>query len=201
MAALLVIGLRALLGTLVEIIPSFPGTQPLCSWSVPGPSYTLITVLLNFPSLTGSLTGTKPACFFGGLRSRSTSCSRSLFCLASVLLPCSLCQLCVVRVLLISFPSLTGTKPACLFGGFRSRSTSYSSFSFCLASVLLPCSLCQLYVVRVLLISFPRITGSLTGTKPACLTGGFRSRATICSTSFFFLWKLVYECCTLGIHQ
>ena len=31
MAALLVIGLRALLGTLVEIIPSFPGTQPLCS--------------------------------------------------------------------------------------------------------------------------------------------------------------------------
>ena len=146
MAALLVIGLRALLGTLVEIIPSFPGTQPLCSWSVPGPSYPLIRVLLNFPSLTGSLTGTKPACFFGGLRSRSTSCSRSLFCLASVLLPCSLCQLCVVRVLLISFPSLTGT-------------------------------------------------------KPACLTGGFRSRATICSTSFFFLWKLVYECCTLGIHQ
>ena len=126
---------------------------------------------INFPSLTGSLTGTKPACFFGGFRSRSTSCSRSLFCLASVLLPCSLCQLCVVRVLLISFPSLTGTKPACLFGGFRSRSTSYSSFSFCLASVLLPCSLCQLYVVRVLLISFPRITGSLTGTKPACLTG------------------------------
>ena len=126
---------------------------------------------INFPSLTGSLTGTKPACFFGGLRSRSTSCSRSLFCLASVLLPCSLCQLCVVRVLLISFPSLTGTKPACLFGGFRSRSTSYSSFSFCLASVLLPCSLCQLYVVRVLLISFPRINGSLTGTKPACLTG------------------------------
>ena len=129
MAALLVIGLRALLGTLVEIIPSFPGTQPLCSWSVPGPSYPLIRVLLNFPSLTG----TKPACFFGGLRSRSTSCSRSLFCLASVLLPCSLCQLCVVRVLLISFPSLTGTKPACLFGGFRSRSTSYSSFFFLLS--------------------------------------------------------------------
>ena len=202
MATLQVIGLPASrLGTLVEIIPSFPGTQLLCSWSVPGPSYPLIRVLLNFPSLTGSLTGTKPACFFGGLRSRSTSCSRSLFCLASVLLPCSLCQLCVVRVLLISFPSLTGTKPACLFGGFRSRSTSYSSFSFCLASVLLPCSLCQLYVVRVLLISFPRITGSLTGTKPACLTGWFRSRATICSTSFFFLWKLVYECCTLGIHQ
>ena len=147
MAALLVIGLRALLGTLVEIIPSFPGTQPLCSWSVPGPSYPLI------------------------------------------------------RVLLISFPSLTGTKPACLFGGFRSRSTSYSSFSFCLASVLLPCSLCQLYVVRVLLISFPRITGSLTGTKPACLTGGFRSRATICITSFFFLWKLVYDCCALGINH
>ena len=139
---------------------------------------------INFPSLTGSLTGTKPACFFGGLRSRSTSCSRSLFCLASVLLPCSLCQLCVVRVLLISFPSLTGTKPAGLFGGFRSRSTSYSSFSFYLASVLLQCSLCQLYVVIVLLISFPRITGSLSGTKPACLTGGFRSRATICSTSF-----------------
>ena len=108
-AALLVISIRALLGTLVEIIPSFPGTQPLCSWSVPGPSYPLIRVLLNFPSLTGSLTGTKPACFFGGLRSRSTSCSRSLFCLASVLLPCSLCQLCVVRVLLISFPSLTGS--------------------------------------------------------------------------------------------
>ena len=137
--------LRSLLGTLVEIIPSFPGTQPLCSWSVPGPSYPLI------------------------------------------------------RVLLISFPSLTGTKPACLFGGFRSRSTSYSSFSFYLASVLLPCSLCQLYVVIVLLISFPRITGSQSGTKPAYLTGGFRSRATICSTSF--LWKLVYECCTLGIHQ
>ena len=31
MAALLVIGLCALLGTLVEIIPSFPGTQPLRS--------------------------------------------------------------------------------------------------------------------------------------------------------------------------
>ena len=134
MAVLLVIGLRALLGTLVEIIPSFPGTQPLCSWSVPGPSYTLITVLLNFPGLTG-------------------------------------------------------TKPACLFGGFRSRSTGYSSFSFCLASVLLPCSLCQLYVVRVLLISFPRITGSLTGTKPVCLFGGFRSRSTSCS-SFFFLLSL-----------
>ena len=129
--------LRSLLGTLVEIIPSFPGTQPLCSWSVPGPSYPLIRVLLNFLSLTGSLTGTKPACFFGGLRSRSTSCSRSLFCLASVLLPCSLCQLCVVRVLLISFPSLTGTKPACLFGGFRSRSTSCSS-SFFLLSLCAP---------------------------------------------------------------
>ena len=185
MAALLVIGLCALLGTLVEIIPSFPGTQPLCSCSVPGPSCPFIRVLLNFPSLTGSLTGTKPACFFGGLRSRSTSCSRSLFCLASVLLPCSLCQLCVVTVLLISFPSLTGTKPACVFGGFRSRSTSYSSFSFYLASVLLPCFLCQLSVVRVLLISFP----SLTGTKPACLTGGFRSTATICSASFFFFVK------------
>ena len=31
LAALLVIGLRILLGTLVKIIPSFPGTQPLCS--------------------------------------------------------------------------------------------------------------------------------------------------------------------------
>ena len=77
-AALLVIGLRALLGTLVEIIPSFPGTQPLCSWSVPGPSYPLIRVLLNFPSLTG----TKPACFFGGFRSRSTSWSSSFFLLS-----------------------------------------------------------------------------------------------------------------------
>ena len=103
-------------------------------------------------------------------------------------------------LILISFlsltGSLTGTKPACLFGGFRSRSTSCSSSAFCLASALLPCSLCQLSVVRVSLISF----SSLTGTKPACLTGGFRSRATICSTTFFFLWKLVYECCTLGIH-
>ena len=110
------------------------------------------------------------------------------FCLASVLLPCSLCELCVVRVLLISFPSLTGTTPACLFGGFRSRSTSCSSFSFCLASVCsyrVPCASYPLS--EFLLISFPRITVSLTGTKPACLTGRFRLRATICSTSFIFL--------------
>ena len=67
------------LGTLVEIIPSFPGSQPLCSWSVPGPSYPLIRVLLiSFPSLTG----TKPACLLGGFRSRSTSCSSSFFLLS-----------------------------------------------------------------------------------------------------------------------
>ena len=146
MAALLVIGLRALLGTLVEIIPSFPGTQPLCSWSVPGPSYPLIRVLLNFPSLTGSLTGTKPACLFGGFRSRSTSCSSSFFLLS----------LCAPN----AFP--------------------------------VPVIRCQNFIN-----SFP----SLTGTEPACLTGEYRSRASICSTSFFFLWKLVDECCTLDIHQ
>ena len=132
-----------LLGTLVEIIPSFPGSQPLCSWSVPGPSYPLIRVLLiSFPSVTG----TKPACFFGGFRSRSTSCSSSFFLLS----------LCAPN----AFP--------------------------------VPVIRCQNFIN-----SFP----SLTGTKPACLTGEFRSRASICSTSFFFLWKLVYEGCTLGIHQ
>ena len=96
LAALLVIGLRALLGTLVKIIPSFPGPHPLCLWSVPGPSYPLIRVLLIFPSLTGSLTssltGTKPACLFGGFRSRSTSCSSSFF----------LHRLCAPTVFLVS---------------------------------------------------------------------------------------------------
>ena len=180
----------------------FPGAQPLRSFSVPCPSYSLIRILFSFPSLTGSLTGsstssltdTKFACLNGGFRSISIRCSGSLF-LWKLVFFCECCTL--VIYLLLYF----GTMPACLFEEFRSRSTGYSSFSFCLASVLLLCSLCQVYVVRVLLISFPRITGSLTGTKPACLTGGFRSRATICSTSFFFLWKLVYECCTLGIHQ
>ena len=79
MAALLVIGLRALLGTLVEIIPSFPGTQPLCSFlKCSRPSYPFIRVLLNFPSLTGI----KPVCFFRGFRSRSTSCGSSFFLLS-----------------------------------------------------------------------------------------------------------------------
>ena len=86
---------------------SWPSASVLLS--VPGRSYPLVRVLLNFPSQTGSLTGTKPACLFGGFRSRSTSCSSSSFCLASVLLPCSLCQLSVVRVLLISFPRITGS--------------------------------------------------------------------------------------------
>ena len=127
-------------------------------------------VYFQCPALAfyGSLTGYWATCLVGYISGDNYQFSWHS---ASVLLKCSRSQLCVVRVLLISFPSLTGTKPACLFEGFRSRSTSYSSFSFCLASVLLPCSLCQLYVVRVLLISFPRITGSLTGTKPACLPG------------------------------
>ena len=181
----------------MKIIPSFPGPQPLCSWSVPGPIYLLITVLLSFPSLTGGLTGTTAACLFGGFRSISTSCSSSFFLLSlrapnAFPVPVIRCQ-----NFLNSFPSLTGTKPACLFGGFRSRSTSCSS-SFFLLSLCAPNAF-PVPVIRCqnFFNSFP----SLTGTKPACLTGEFRSRATICSTSFFFLWKLVYECCTLGIHQ
>ena len=152
-------------------------------------------------AFSGSLTGYWATCLVGCISEVIVN-SQFSWHSASVLLKCSRSQLYVVWVLLISFPSLTGsltgTKPACLFGGFRSRSTSYSSFSFCLASVLLPCSLCQLSVVRVL-ISFSSLTGGLTCTKPACLIGGFRSRATICSTSFFFLWNVVFECCTLPI--
>ena len=135
------------------------------------------------PAFSGSLTGYWATCLVGYI---SEDNSQFSWHSASVLLKCSRSQLSVDQSFqLLSSPSLTGTKPACLFGGFRSRLTSYSSFSFCLASVhvLLPCSLCQLCVVRVLLISFPR----QTGTKPACLIGGFRSRATICSTRFFFL--------------
>ena len=71
-------------------------------------SFPLVRVLINYPSLTGSLTGTKPACLFGGSRSRSTSCSSSFFLL-------SLCASTVFHVLVIrcqsfiSFPSLTGS--------------------------------------------------------------------------------------------
>ena len=67
-----------LVGHISEDNPSFPGPQPLCSCSVSGPSYPLIRVLFNFPSLTG----TKPACLFGGFRSRSTSCGSSFFLLS-----------------------------------------------------------------------------------------------------------------------
>ena len=70
--------LMCLVGHISEDNPSFPGPQPLCSCSVPGPSYPLIRVLFNFPNLTG----TKPACLFGGFRSRSTSCSSFFFLLS-----------------------------------------------------------------------------------------------------------------------
>ena len=67
-----------LVGHISEDNPSFPGPQPLCPCSVPGPSYPLIRVLFNFPNLTG----TKPACLFGGFRSRSTSRSSFFFLLS-----------------------------------------------------------------------------------------------------------------------
>ena len=49
---------------LVKIIPSFFRALPLCSYSVLCPGYSLVRVLY-FPSLTGSLTGTKPVCLIG----------------------------------------------------------------------------------------------------------------------------------------
>ena len=111
-----------------DIIPSFPGTQPLCSWSVPVIRW--FRVLFSSLILTGGLNGTKPAYLFEGSgRDRSVVAVLS-FCLASVLLPCSLCQLSVVTVLLISFPRLTGIKPACLIGGFWSRATICSTSFF-----------------------------------------------------------------------
>ena len=61
-----------------------------------------------------------------------------------------------------------------------------SQFSWHSASVLLKCSRSQLSVDQSF-INFPSLTGSLTGTKPACLFGGFRSRSTGCSGSFFLL--------------
>ena len=64
---------------IVQIIPSFSGSQPLCSYSVPCPSYPLIIVLFSFPSLTSDLTGTKPGCVIWGFTSRLTSCSSSFF--------------------------------------------------------------------------------------------------------------------------
>ena len=44
------IGLRALLGTLVNDSQFFPCAQPLWSYSVPCPSYSLIRVLISFPA-------------------------------------------------------------------------------------------------------------------------------------------------------
>ena len=79
------------------------------------------------------------------------------------------------------YGSLTGYWATCLVGYI---SEDNSQFSWHSASVLLKCSRSQLSVDQSFqLLSSP----SLTGTKPACLFGGFRSRLTSCSSSFFLL--------------
>ena len=114
-------------------------------------------------AFSGSLTGYWATCLVGYISEVIVN-SQFSWHSASVLLKCSRSQLSVDQSF-IKFPQPSwppNWHQACLL-------------------IYLPCSLCQLSVVRVLLISFPR----LTGTKPACLIGGFRSRATICCTSSF----------------
>ena len=101
------IGLRALLGILVKIIPSFPGAQPLYSCSVPCPSYPLIRVLLSFTSVTG----TKPAFLIWGFRLRSTSCSSS-FLLWKLVYECCTLGIHLLLYLHTYFAGLVLAKPS-----------------------------------------------------------------------------------------
>ena len=87
------------------------------------------------PAFSGSLTGYWAKCLVGYISEDNFQFSWHS---ASVLLKSSRSQLSVDQSFqLLSSPSLTGTKPACLFGGFRSRLTSCSS-SFFLLSLSAP---------------------------------------------------------------